>query len=206
MSEFGPVDGRVARRERNIQQVLDVVLEMFGEESLFPTIEQAAKRSGLSARSLYRYFADQGEMVDAAIELNRRRGEGLARLPAIGQGPLARRVDDFAAMRVRLYERLGAVYQATLHHAPQNPTVRDRLLETRQELRRQFETQFAPELAARKGPGRDAVLAAGDVLSQLDSIGLLRRYRQLSVAEATDVLRSGLMALLAPDRPDQGAP
>ena len=35
-----PIDGRAARRERNIDMVLDVVLEMFAEESLFPTIEQ----------------------------------------------------------------------------------------------------------------------------------------------------------------------
>ena len=51
------LDGRQARRQRNIDAVLDVVLEMFAEESMFPTIEQAATRSGLSLRSLYRYFA-----------------------------------------------------------------------------------------------------------------------------------------------------
>ncbi|MBT5755427.1 MAG: TetR family transcriptional regulator, partial [Acidimicrobiaceae bacterium] len=62
-----PADGRVARRERNINSVLDVVLEMFAEESLFPTIEQVAKRSGLSLRSLYRYFADPAELLEAVI-------------------------------------------------------------------------------------------------------------------------------------------
>ena len=46
------LDGRQARRQRNIDAVLDVVLEMFAEESMFPTIEQAATRSGLSLRSL----------------------------------------------------------------------------------------------------------------------------------------------------------
>ena len=66
-----PIDGRAARRERNIDMVLDVVLEMFAEESLFPTIEQAAKRSGLSLRSLYRYFADPGELLEAVIIRNR---------------------------------------------------------------------------------------------------------------------------------------
>ena len=55
-----PVDGRVARRQRNIDAVLDVVMDMFVEEAMFPTIEQAATRSGLSLRSLYRYFADAG--------------------------------------------------------------------------------------------------------------------------------------------------
>ena len=48
------VDGRRLRRERNIAAVLDAVLEMFEEESLTPTIERAAERSGLSLRSVYR--------------------------------------------------------------------------------------------------------------------------------------------------------
>ncbi|MCP4087251.1 MAG: TetR/AcrR family transcriptional regulator [Actinomycetia bacterium] len=56
-------DGRVARRQRSIDAVLDVVLEMFTEEAMFPSIEQAATRSGLSLRSVYRYFSDPSELV-----------------------------------------------------------------------------------------------------------------------------------------------
>ena len=43
-------------------------------------------------------------------------------------------------------------------------------------------------------------VAAGDVLTQLDSIGLLRRDRELTVLETETVLRSGIEALLAGDR------
>ena len=78
----GEVDGRVARRERNRTAVLDAVLEMFGEESLFPTIEQASKRSGLSLRSVYRYFADPDELLEAAIRRNIERHRDAARLPS----------------------------------------------------------------------------------------------------------------------------
>ena len=76
-----PVDGRVARRQRNIDTVLDVVLEMFAEEAMFPTIEQAATRSGLSLRSLYRYFADPAELLEAAIERGRPDGPGAVPAP-----------------------------------------------------------------------------------------------------------------------------
>ena len=44
------VDGRRLRRERNVAAVIDAVLEMFEDESLTPTIERAAERSGLSLR------------------------------------------------------------------------------------------------------------------------------------------------------------
>jgi len=92
-----PADGRVARRERNINSVLDVVLEMFAEESLFPTIEQVAKRSGLSLRSLYRYFADPAELLEAVIVRSREQVAEAVLLPAIGQGFVADRIDDFVA-------------------------------------------------------------------------------------------------------------
>ncbi|MDH3680114.1 MAG: TetR/AcrR family transcriptional regulator [Acidimicrobiia bacterium] len=191
-----PVDGRVARRERNINTVLDVVVEMFTEGELFPTIEQASKRSGLSVRSIYRYFADPTELHDAAIKRHRDQSLPLAHLPSIGRGPLEKRIDDFVAMRLRLYDGVGAAYRATVHNATHHPRLRDELARNRNDFRVQFERQFAPELAALKGADRDAVLSAGDVLTQLDAVDLLRRHRQLSVAEAARALRTGLLGLL----------
>ncbi len=191
-----PIDGRAARRERNIDNVLDVVLEMFAEESLFPTIEQASKRSGLSLRSLYRYFADPGELLEAVIKRNREVSADDAHLSSIGQGPLPARVDDFIAMRMRLHERIGSVYRATVANAALNSRIRDELATTRNDLRVQFELQFAPELNERKRSDRVAVLSAGDVVTQLDSIDFLRRHRQLTVAETEDSLRIVLLAIL----------
>ena len=191
-----PIDGRAARRERNIDNVLDVVIEMFAEESLFPTIEQAAKRSGLSLRSLYRYFADPGELLEAVIKRNREVSADDAHLSSIGQGPLPARVDDFIAMRMRLHERIGPVYRATVANAALNSRIRDELAATRNDLRAQFELQFAPELNERKRSDRVAVLSAGDVITQLDSIDFLRRHRQLTVAETENSLRIVLLAIL----------
>lgn len=63
-------------------------------------------------------------------------------------------------------------------------------------MREQFELQFAPELAARKGPDREMALSAGDLLTQLESVDFLRRHRQLTVAETEAVLAGSLRALL----------
>ena len=191
-----PLDGRAARRERNINNVLDVVLEMFAEESLFPTIEQASKRSGLSLRSLYRYFADPGELLEAVIKRNREVAADVAHLSSIGQGPLHNRIEEFIAMRMRLYERIGPVYRATVANAALNSRIRDELAATRNDLRVQFELQFAPELNERKRSDRVAVLSAGDVITQLDSLDFLRRHRQLTVAETENTLRLVLLAIL----------
>lgn len=192
-----PVDGRAARRERNIDAVIDVVLEMFVEDSMFPTIEQAATRSGLSLRSLYRYFADPGELLEATIKREDQRGNELSRLHAIGQGRLEDRIDDFVAMRLRLYDGTGAVMRATVANAARLPRIRDELTKNRNSLRAQFELQFEPELALMKSADRLAVVAAGDLLTQLDSIDYLRRHRRLSASETRSTLTSGLRSLLA---------
>lgn len=192
----GVVDGRSARRGRNINAVLDVVIELFTEGELFPTVELVSRRSGLSVRSIYRYFADPAQLHDAAIKRHRKQSEPLAHLPSIGQGPLKRRVEDFVAMRLRLHGAVGAAYRATVYNAGGHPRLRDELARNRNDLRAQFERQFDRELSSLKGVERDAVLSAGDVLTQLDSIDLLRRHRRLSVAETSHALRTGLLRLL----------
>ncbi|MEM7273084.1 MAG: TetR/AcrR family transcriptional regulator [Actinomycetota bacterium] len=190
------VDGRAARRQRNIELVLDVVLDMFAEDSSFPTIEQAAARSGLSLRSLYRYFSDPGELVEATIKHSQQRTSGLTRLHAIGEGPLERRIEDFVAMRLRLHEAVGPVFRATNANAARHPRIRAEQAKNRGRLRQQFERQFEPELAELTAAERHGAVNAGDVLTQLDSIDYLRRLRELTVAEAHEALATALRSLL----------
>ncbi len=204
-SDSEPVDGRSARRQRNLDAVLDVVLEMFAEDMMFPSIEQASKRSGLSLRSLYRYFADPGELVEAAIKRSQAQASELTHLAQIGQGPFKQRLDDFVAMRLRLYETNGSMFRATVHNAAHNSRVRDELDKNRQWLREQFELQFGPELKEMSPRARSSAIEAGNTLTQLDSIDLLRRVRNLSVAKTKVVLSDSLTVLLAPD-PDRRSP
>ena len=191
-----PVDGRVARRQRNIDAVLDVVLEMFAEDAMFPSMEQAAQRSGLSLRSLYRYFADPGELREAAIERNDEIARSLSRLHAIGDGPLDRRIADFVAMRVRLHDAVAPVFRATVANAARHPRVEETRARNRVQMREQFELQFAPELSAMSAARGTAVIAAGDVLTQLDSIEFLRGYRRFSAAQTRKILVESLGSLL----------
>ena len=188
-------DGRVARRERNINSVLDVVLEMFAEESLFPTIEQVAKRSGLSLRSLYRYFADPAELLEAVIIRSRDRVANAVLLPSIGVGPLPDRISDFVDMRLRVYEISGPTYRATVANAPRHERVEAELTMNRDLMRAQFELQFAPELKALANPERRRVLDAGDLVTQIGSIDFLIHFRKLSDADTHAVVAGTLTAL-----------
>lgn len=195
-SEPERVDGRVARRQRNIDSVLDIVVEMFSEDAMFPTIEQVRDRSGLSLRSLYRYFASPAELLEAVIERTERSAREMSVLHAIGEGPLDRRIEDFVALRLRVHEHFGSTFRASIANAPRHPRVRGQLARGRDRMRSQFVLQFEPELAARRGPDRDTLLAAGDLLTQLESVDYLRRHRGLTVEETRATLIEALTALL----------
>ena len=190
------LDGRQARRQRNIDAVLDVVLEMFAEEAMFPTIEQAATRSGLSLRSLYRYFADPGELLEAVIKRSDEIGAEFSKLHSIGKGSLADRVEAFISMRLTLHEATAPIFRATLVNAARHPRIREELTRQRNAMRQQFERQFEAELRGRKPDQRESIAAAGDLLTQLESLDYLRRHRQLSAAEVHSALTAGLPALL----------
>jgi AcrR family transcriptional regulator len=195
-TSYSQLDGRVARRERNRTAVLDVVLEMFAEDQLFPTIEQASSRSGLSPRSVYRYFADPGELLEATIVRSFDQSRGVTHLHAIGAGPLEDRLQAFCESRVRLHGVSGAVWRATVYNAARHERLRGELEANRGRKRDQFAKQFAPELVAMPADKHQRVLAAGDVLTQLDSIDLLRRSNGLESDVVIDVLVSALGALL----------
>ncbi len=193
-----PVDGRRLRRERNVAAVIDAVLEMFAEETLEPSIERAAQRSGLSLRSVYRYFPTPESLAQAAIDEMWRRAAPVAHLSRIGEGPFEERVASFAAMRVRLYEHLGNTFRAARAQAPHRVAIRADLDRTRRALTAQFERHFAAELDALPEPRRVTRASTADLMSQLDAIDLLRRARGLTIAEATDVVAEALRIALDP--------
>lgn len=192
------VDGRRLRRERNIAAVLDAVLEMFEEESLAPTIERAAERSGLSLRSVYRYFPDPEALTQAAIDELWRRGQPAAHISRIGEGTFEDRVVEFAAMRVRLYDHVGHGYRAGRLHAPRSVRIREDLDRTRRTLTHQFDLQFAPEIDELDASIRMVRRTMGDIMSQLDAVDLLRRTRRLTVAESVEVVAEAIRVALTP--------
>jgi AcrR family transcriptional regulator len=194
--ESATVDGRRLRRERNVAAVIDAVLEMFEEESLTPTIERAAERSGLSLRSVYRYFPDPESLTQAAIEEMRRRGEAVMHLSAIGAGPFEQRVVEFAEMRVRLYEHIGSGFRAGRLYAPRSVRIREDMERTRRGLTDQFDLQFRTELDALPHDLWAARRTTADVMSQLEVIDLLRRTRQLTVQETIDVVADAIRMAL----------
>ena len=189
-------DGRTARRDRNREAVLDAVLELFREDAVYPGPAEVADRSGVSLRSVYRYFEDMETLVRAAMTRHLDRLQPLFVIENPGMGPLADRVDQLVDQRLRLYDAVAPMMRAALLRARSNDLIRERLAENRRGLRHQVKEVFGPELGALSAGANREVLAALDVLLEFEAMEHLRRERSMTAAEARRVLVRAVNAML----------
>jgi len=191
-----PVDGRTARRDRNRLAVLDAVLELFAEGKLDPGVHDVAERSGVSLRSVYRYFEDLDELVTAAIERHLQRTRPLFDIEGLGEGPLHDRIHRFTERRMHLFDNVRVTYRASRVRAASDPRVQQDLLATQERLAWQTHEMFAPELRAMDEPVATDTGRALDLLTQFDGLEHLRHRCGLHRDEAVAFLQRSLRRLL----------
>jgi AcrR family transcriptional regulator len=191
-------DGRVARRDRNRDAVLDAMLDLFSEDDLDPDLDAVALRSGVSARSVYRYFEDREGLVRAAIERHLEHSIPLFLVKPLGEGSLGDRIERIVGARLRLHESIGATARAGRVRATFDPIVREQLDITRRAMREQVEHHFAPELQQLATRPRRFLSTAIDVLLQLESLDYYRLHRGFTLVSTRDQLVDTLHSLLEP--------
>jgi AcrR family transcriptional regulator len=179
------------RREANMARAADSVLELFAAGVLDPTFEDVAAASGLSVRSLYRYFESKHVLQNAAAQRSLERFGPMFVFPGVGEGPLEERIERIVRSRVSAYEAAAPLLRAARSRAASDPEMATRLRSRMALLRLQAETQFGPELSLLDAERRAASGAAIDALLQLQSIGYLIDRGD----EAGDVMRFLQLAL-----------
>ena len=193
-----PADGRRLRRDRNREAVVRALLSLYNEGNLNPATEEIAARSGVSARSLFRYFDDVDDLCEAAIEQQQL---DLAHLLPIDVGPDApfdTRVQALVRHRGELFETIESVGTVSRLRAPFQLMVADRLTKGRAFLRLQLATLFAHELAAMPDDVATMRLAAADVVASFESWRLLRDDQRFTRPKATAAMADALTALFQP--------
>src|SRR6266851_74460 len=202
MTEHAVTDGRTARRDRNRLAVLDAVLELLSEGDLTPSPEAIALRSGVSLRSVYRYISHIDDLAHAAIDRHLERVGPLFAFDPIGEGPFGERVEAFVTARLRLCEAVAPVARAALARtrmrlAPASDIIGQSLNARRGLLRVQLSRHFAPELST-FGRQADAILAAADALTQIETIDWYLVDGGYTLDQTRDALLTGLHRLLGP--------
>jgi TetR/AcrR family transcriptional regulator, regulator of autoinduction and epiphytic fitness len=203
------VDGRSRRRARNIDVVVDAMLQLFADGKAWPSAGEVAGRAGLSERSLYRYFDDLDALARAAVETQVARADPLfLPLEVAPDASLAERIDRLVDHRVAMFDQVGPIVQAARARASLHPAIAEALAHRRGQLRSQIEELFAPELAAADQAGtgdgdggsdasrRDDLLAALEVLTGFEALQGLRADGRRSAARTRRILRRAVTALL----------
>ena len=199
LTESSHSDGRTGRRDDNILLALRTAQTLFDEGLLVPSIEEVAKRSGLSPRSLYRYFEDRQTMVRQAIDLVTQEAYKLGAIDNIGVGPLATRIDAIVTSRIRVYKNVaGSLRAAAALYPTENELVgaADRSLRLKM---LQCSRQFEPELSRLDKRERVAVSEACNMLLMMESIHVLHHRRGLEFDTIADVLSGALTKVLTPE-------
>ena len=190
-------DGRTARRERNREAVVTALLELYREGVMMPSADEIAARAGVSARSLFRYFADVDDLAFAAVA---RQAEHLMPLLALdlpAEASIDDRIDAFVAARLRLLEAMGEVGRVARFRAGMQPVVAEGLARVREIMREHVVEALGPALDGRSGDERRSVVAAADVLCSWEAHDLMRRDQGLSGEETAAAMGLALRRLLA---------
>ena len=206
-SPLAPVttDGRQLRRERNREAVVDALLDLYREGNLQPGTEEIAARSGLSPRSLFRYFDDVDDLIRTAIRHQEHRVNHLVPIEVGPDRPLADRVQALVDQRFRLFDAVGHAAVVARLRSPFQPVLAEEVHQHRAFLRSQIATLFAAELADRDKGSAAAVLAAADVLTSFESCQLLLQGQGLSPARARAAIVGALTALFCPCEAETGS-
>ena len=162
------VDGRTARRTRNVDAVLDAIIELAGEGSFDPTAEEIADRAGVSHRSIYRYFDSRAELLGAAV---RRAVEQIAPVlyfDHVGEGSLDVRVERFVSARLEVHSAFGPVVRTVLNQGDEAP--RASLDQVSLSMREQLEAHFAAELDRLDDADRTITVGVLDSLFHFDAL------------------------------------
>jgi AcrR family transcriptional regulator len=126
------------------------MIELFSENR-DPSPELVAAQSGVSPRSVYRYFEDRETLVQAAIERHMALVAPLYEIPHLGEGPLEDRIELFATNRVRLHDEVADTARIVRARAVRHRAIDARIADVRALLADQVEQHFADGVEAVSG-------------------------------------------------------
>lgn len=192
-------DGRRARRDRNQASVVEALLELFAEGQLHPTAQQLAQRSGVSLRSVFRYFDDMQDLTLRALEVQLARVAPLYELaPRPDGASLAERIATVAAHRARLYYAVAPVVRGASLRFHRSPELAERAERQRELVRAQVAHYFAPELDRLHGDERTILLGCLEAAAQFETGEHLTGRVGLEPDQLEAAFRLSMTRLLAP--------
>src|SRR5262245_30496633 len=191
------IDGRSSRRDRNRVAVVDAYLDLIADGNPRPSVADVATRSGVSHRSVFRYFADRDELTRISIERQVGRVVSLIDTAIPDEATLEERIELALQRRLDLFEAIGPVARLVRTLAPEQELIRAELTNNRLLYRTQVQRMFSRELDAMGEAQAARTIAIVDVLLSFESVDLLREDQGLDRFETSEALRRALQRVLS---------
>ena len=145
--ESDEIDGRKLRAERGRSAVLGAALDLVNAGNPAPTIAEIAEASGVSERTIFRYFPDREALFSSLV---------FEVVPLIAEylsferpsGPLADRVKKLVTQRCGFVRVAGPFARSVETLSPHSPVAAMMLQLRRTRLRDQAVVWLGPELSA----------------------------------------------------------
>lgn len=193
----GTTDGRTARRDRNRNEVVEAALALVDEGVTDPSIDELTERSGLSARSIFRYFEGLDDLRRAVIRRHFERLQPMLDSVDAGDGSLDTRIKRFVESRIKFNEGIASAARTAQMRAPFAPVIAEDIQYYRRVLDASVRRHFAPELKTRPKAEADDLTAVVDVLVSFDGWDLMARDHGRSRAQIRRAWTSALETLLS---------
>lgn len=199
-AEAAESDGRRLRRQRNRDTVVDALLSLYREGNLDPSAEDVAARSGLSARSVFRYFDDVHDLAEAALDRALDDVAHLVPIAAAPDDPTAKKIKALLDERERLWESQVNVLLVSRVRAPFHSALAENIAASRLLFRAQAAQLFAPEVAALRASvgakAADAAVTALHLLCTFENWRIMRADHGFDVRRTRATIASAITALL----------
>jgi len=189
-------DGRRLRREANRQAVVEALVSLYADGRYQPSAAEVAERSGISPRSVFRYFEDTDDLARAAVAHHLERARPLLPVEIAVDAPRADKIAELVRRRIGLWEVVGPSARVARMRAPVHDVLAAELKRNRAAQRAQIARLFGPELEVAPTDVARRALAAADVLCSFESYDMLRHDQELSVDQIAITLTEALEAVL----------
>ena len=184
-------DGRLKRSVATRKKILQALTALTYEGVLSPTAEQVAMRADVGLRTVFRHFDDMDSLyreINSDLEL---KVQPLLKIRLSGS-TWQERVLQSIEIRSDFYESTAAMYLASQVHRHESAFLTQNLMDSARQQRDLLQ-RLLPAAVAKNS----TLLNALDLVLSFETWIRLRREQGLALAQARDVMRLAVMALLA---------
>ncbi len=189
-------DGRIARRQRNRERVIDAYVELLREGVANPSATDIGDRAEVTARSVYRYMREDSTLKADVAQRILAPFRAMSTVGPIGQVSLSDRVEAFVSFRLDLFVRTAPIMRTLLEGRSSEDIADDAIDEAHGILRQHLTDTFDRELSLLPSEQQDADLIVMQTLLLFDSLEYLHRH--IDADEIPAVLCRHLTAILEP--------